>query len=49
MKEVKSVANERQEAEQRQDPSAEKNEIRVLESFELVLAGGGDGEATWPR
>jgi hypothetical protein len=34
-----------QQAGQPADP---RNEIRLLDDFELVLAGGGDSIITWP-
>lgn len=35
---------------QREQPEADpkRSEIRVLDDYELVLAGGGEGEADWP-
>ena len=38
-----------QSAQREQAPADPvRNEIRVLEDFELVLAGGGEGDFEWP-
>jgi hypothetical protein len=29
-------------------PERTTNDVRLLEDFELVLAGGGDGDLNWP-
>lgn len=49
MNETKTVQIERAAAEDYLEPVSSTGEIRVLENFELVLAGGGEGEVTWPR
>jgi hypothetical protein len=49
MNEIKVVHDERAQYEEHLDATAPKGEIRVLESFELVLAGGGEADQNWPR
>ena len=48
MNEIKPVQPERATSDEHLDPTAAKVEIRVLEGFELLLAGGGDSGVTWP-
>ena len=48
MKEIQ--AHNLENPAQREQPAVDpkRSEIRVLDDYELVLAGGGEGDTDWP-
>jgi hypothetical protein len=48
MKEIQAHTVEKQTDREQPESDPKRSEIRLLDDYELVLAGGGEGEADWP-
>jgi hypothetical protein len=48
MKETKAHTLQSTPDREEQPADTSRSEIRLLDDFELVLAGGGEGDVDWP-